>query len=57
VGLFTGLNKIEELYGAIRPTQSKSSLAFDAQRLCLGEGGAVRLEKLQGVSQSWESAM
>lgn len=41
MGLFTELNKIEELYGVIRATQSKSSLAFDAQRGCLGEGGAV----------------
>ena len=41
VGLFTELNKIDELYGVIRATQSKSSLAFGAQRGCLGEGGAV----------------
>lgn len=38
MGLFTKLNKIEELYGAIRATHSKNSLAFDAQIGCLEDG-------------------
>ena len=38
MGLFTELNKIEELYGAIRATHSKNSLAFGAQIGCLEDG-------------------